>query len=354
MQKQQNNNGQNYYSQPFGSPKTSKNNNHSQYTQYTQYSQYSQYASHNGHTRANSSQRYLRPSDQFPATSDYESDAYYIDSRPPPPSNALMNRTNPQINLSVLKRYVPSISEVLEVEPKVILYELPLGEDEWLPYKIDKADDKTDDKSKKSKVETSHEASDTEGPHGKPAAKTKLKSDIEGPMFVCTQGEMIANERKKGRDGACIFLLNEKGPVSFMIDLATVIHFEAHAFPATPPEDGNKNDIEYVVFGTMFIFRAGENEMKTYGAVMRETEEDRKERDANGTKKELIMSSRAKRIKARIETLWENARDFQMKRETFGLHDVLQGGGGANVNPAAQVTGQEININSLFGFQNER
>jgi hypothetical protein len=63
--------------------------------------------------------------------SDYESDnqGYQSDypSKPPPP-----NRTNEELNLSVLKRYNPEITAILSIAPYAVVYEFsPLPQPEW-------------------------------------------------------------------------------------------------------------------------------------------------------------------------------------------------------------------------------
>lgn len=64
-------------------------------------------------------------------TSDYESDyqAYQSDypTNPPPP-----DRTNEELNLSVLKRHNPQISSILSIAPYAVVYEFsPLPEPQW-------------------------------------------------------------------------------------------------------------------------------------------------------------------------------------------------------------------------------
>lgn len=165
MQGQQNNN------QPF-IPHSPKNNNNNR----PQY----------GHTRNNSSQqRYLRSIDQQgQVTSDYESDAaYYVDSKPPPASAALMNRTNTELNLSVLKRYLPSISHILSVAANAVVFTFSLENMAW------------------------------------------EKANIEGPLFTCSQGE-ANTEAEWGRDGGCAFVLNRKGLDNLILDLTTVSKHE--------------------------------------------------------------------------------------------------------------------------------
>ncbi|KAJ3457736.1 hypothetical protein MRS44_014877 [Fusarium solani] len=62
-----------------------------------------------------------QPSNRIPAISDYESDAaaysaVHADYAPPPP------RTNTELNLSVLQRYLPSIHTILSIAANAVIY----------------------------------------------------------------------------------------------------------------------------------------------------------------------------------------------------------------------------------------
>lgn len=260
MQGQQNN------SLPFVSQSPKNSNNRTQY----------------GHTRNNSSQnRYLRSIDpQGQATSDYESDAaYYVDSQPPPASAALMSRTNTELNLSVLRRYLPSISKILSVAANAVVFTFSLDNMAW------------------------------------------EKANIEGPLFMCSQGE-AETEDEWGRDGGCAFVLNRKGLDNLVLDLTTV----------------SKHEMQ----GDLLIFRV-EVDGKDGNAggdrvvglwIHPETEETR---PANA---------------AIIKRVWTNAREARQQREAVGLGSASQAGGGADVGPAMQAMGREISVDALFGRQN--
>lgn len=71
------------------------------------------------------------PSQPAILASDYESDnqGYQSDypSQPPP-----LNRTNEELNLSVLKRHNPEISSILSIAPYAVVYEFsPMPQPEW-------------------------------------------------------------------------------------------------------------------------------------------------------------------------------------------------------------------------------
>ncbi|KAI1499580.1 hypothetical protein F5X99DRAFT_273880 [Biscogniauxia marginata] len=134
-----------------------------------------------GHLRNRSQQiQAQEQQQQFIVTSDYESDtAHYMASHPSMPPAALAARTNTELNLSVLKRYVPSISSILSIAANAVVYTF------------------------------------------QPPTEWK-KSNIEGTMFICSQD---------GTDGAvsehaCLFILNRKGLQNFVLDLNTVSDFE--------------------------------------------------------------------------------------------------------------------------------
>ncbi|RYO83828.1 hypothetical protein DL763_007707 [Monosporascus cannonballus] len=256
-----NNNHQPSISSPNRNNNNNNNNNNSNRSQY-------------GHTRNSSSQRHLRPLDQVPVTSDYESDAaYYMDSQPPPASAALVNRTNTELNLSVLKRYLPSISYILSVAANAVVFTFSLDNMAW------------------------------------------EKANIEGPLFVCSQGSATA-DGERGRDGGCVFVLNRKGLDNLILDLTTVSKHET------------QNDL------LIFRVEEGSADDKVVGLwIHPETEETR---PTNA---------------ALINQVWSSARTAKEQREAVGL-----GGGsqtaGSDVGPAMQAMGREVSVSALFGHQN--
>ncbi|KAI0398112.1 PH domain-like protein [Xylariaceae sp. FL0594] len=112
-------------------------------------------------------------------TSDYESDtAQYMASHPAMPPTALAGRTNTELNLAVLRRYLPSITNVLSIAANAVVYTF------------------------------------------QPPSEWK-RSTMEGTMFICSQ-RRSPNEPDTG----CLFILNRKGLLNFIIPLDTVSDFE--------------------------------------------------------------------------------------------------------------------------------
>ncbi|KAI0017796.1 hypothetical protein F4780DRAFT_568308 [Xylariomycetidae sp. FL0641] len=135
-----------------------------------------------GHARTRSqhlqAQQHLQ---QYLITSDYESDtAHYMAAHPAIAAPAtLAARTNTELNLSVLQRYVPSITSILAIAANAVVYTF-----------------------------------------SEPAAWNK--SLLEGPMFICSQGGPDGVVSEKG----CLFILNRKGLQNLVLDLNTVSNFE--------------------------------------------------------------------------------------------------------------------------------
>ncbi|KZL85807.1 dcp1-like decapping family protein [Colletotrichum incanum] len=137
-----------------------------------------------------------------PVQSDYESDAaHYVDSHPVPvPNPALFNRTNTDLNLSVLRRYLPSINSTLSIAANAVVYTFNPSLPGW---------DKT---------------------------------GIEGTYFLCMQdpapGAVPATPR------ACIFVLNRRGLENVILDLGDVADFEVvdeiYIFRLRGEEESNK------------------------------------------------------------------------------------------------------------------
>ena len=138
---------------------------------------------HHHHQRQQSSQRIL-------PVSDYESDAaHYMESRPPPPAPELLHRTNTDLNLGVLRRYLPSISAILSIAANAVVYTFSPETQGW------------------------------------------DKPGVEGTMFVCTQaaggnGSGNGGGGNNTTGGACVFVLNRRGLHNVVIDLARVAECE--------------------------------------------------------------------------------------------------------------------------------
>ncbi|KAL0932723.1 mRNA-decapping enzyme 1B [Colletotrichum truncatum] len=117
-----------------------------------------------------------------PVQSDYESDAaHYLDTHPaPPPNPALFTRTNTDLNLSVLRRYLPSINATLSIAANAVVYTF------------------------------------------NPTLPGWDKTGIEGTYFLCMQDPLPGVPAPR----ACIFVLNRRGLENVILDLSDVADFE--------------------------------------------------------------------------------------------------------------------------------
>lgn len=122
-----------------------------------------------------------QPSNRIPGVSDYESDAVAHPSvhnayAPPPP------RSNTELNLSVLQRYLPSIHTILSIAANAVIYTFDGDSGSW------------------------------------------NKSGVEGTLFVCAQSPLPEDPNHRPR--ACVFVLNRKGLDNMIANLARVSHVE--------------------------------------------------------------------------------------------------------------------------------
>ncbi|KAI0490230.1 PH domain-like protein [Xylaria cf. heliscus] len=121
---------------------------------------------------------------QQPPTSDYESDtpqqhmAQHM-AQHVAPSAALAGRTNTELNLSVLRRYLPSITSILSIAANAVVYTF------------------------------------------EPPSQWR-RTTTEGTMFICSQRKAPGDAGETG----CLFILNRKGLQNFILDLDTVGDFE--------------------------------------------------------------------------------------------------------------------------------
>ncbi|KAK8096481.1 uncharacterized protein PG998_004697 [Apiospora kogelbergensis] len=145
-----------------------------------------------GHQRTRSQHLAAQAALNNQITSDYESDtASYMASHPPPSTAALAHRTNTDLNLSVLQRYLPSIAQIKSQAANAVVYTFSPELNSW------------------------------------------DKSGIEGTMFVCAQS-VDATPRSSAQGfqhGAqakgCIFVLNRRGLNNMVLDLSDVEAIEA-------------------------------------------------------------------------------------------------------------------------------
>lgn len=125
-------------------------------------------------------QHHQNHQNQPPVTSDYESDTpQYMASNTAAQSAALAGRTNPELNLSVLRRYLPSITMVLSIAANAVVYTFHSGS-QW------------------------------------------KRTTMEGTMFICSQRKTPGEAGETG----CLFILNRKGLQNFVLDLDNAVNFE--------------------------------------------------------------------------------------------------------------------------------
>lgn len=130
-----------------------------------------------------------QPSGSGPRTvpaSDYESDAvHYLEARDLPPAPQLPHRTNTELNLSVLRRYLPSIRSIVSIAANAVVYNFSSATQNW------------------------------------------EKSGVEGTLFVCEQEPATVSGHAVPR--ACVFVLNRRGLDNLIVELcrATVCEVSA-------------------------------------------------------------------------------------------------------------------------------
>ncbi|KAJ9133822.1 Dcp1-like decapping family protein [Pleurostoma richardsiae] len=118
--------------------------------------------------------------------SDYESDAaHYMETRVAPPAPHLLGRTNTELNLSVLQRYLPSVRSILSIAANAVVYIFIPETQSW------------------------------------------DKSGAEGTLFVCEQEPVFTGTTSLPR--SCVFVLNRRGLDNVVVDLAKVSHCEVTA-----------------------------------------------------------------------------------------------------------------------------
>ncbi|KAL6900502.1 hypothetical protein GGI43DRAFT_51382 [Trichoderma evansii] len=161
------------------------------------------------------------PSNRIPAISDYESDAAITTStyEAPPP------RTNTELNLSVLQRYLPSISRILSIAANAVVYTFDNATQGW------------------------------------------EKSGIEGTMFVCAQTPLPEDPDHRPR--ACVFVLSRRGLDNVIVDLANVGHVEIMGELVILKVEGRWEEGEKVI--GLWIHNDEEGTRATNGAIIEES-----------------------------------------------------------------------------------
>ncbi|KAI1464526.1 PH domain-like protein [Daldinia caldariorum] len=240
--------------------------------------------------------------------SDYESDtAHYMASHPPPPPAALVGRTNTELNISVLRRYRPSITSILSIAAHAVVYVFT------------------------------------------PPAKWD-KSNMEGTLFICAQD---ADGEAAAADG-CLFVLNRKGMQNLILDLNTVSDFElatsllifrldhnlgegpaaaAAASPQIPMENGES--VRPKVLG-MWIYAEDEQDRRTNAALIHEM-----------WSKARSSSSSAR--EDRGDTTRRNDDDEDDEASVPSSESPAGDDAGGHRVPATQGLGRQVSLNELFG-----
>lgn len=160
-----------------------------------------------------------QPSNLIAAISDYESDAAMInqDYAPPPPT-----RTNTDLNLSVLQRYIPSIHSILSIAANAVIYTY---DNEW------------------------------------------VKSGIEGTLFVCAQSPLPGDAENRPR--ACVFVLSRRSLDNVVVDLAKVSHVEITGEFVILKVDGDWAEGEQIL--GIWIHNDKEQTREINGAMIQES-----------------------------------------------------------------------------------
>ncbi len=161
-----------------------------------------------------------QPSNIIPAVSDYESDAaaFQQSYEPPPPRN------NTELNVSVLRRYLPSIHSILSIAANAVVYTFDSDSESW------------------------------------------NKSGIEGTLFVCTQAPLAGDPNNRPR--ACVFVLNRRGLDNVIVDLARVSHVEIMGELVILRVEGDWEEGEKVL--GIWIHNDREETRETNGAMIQE------------------------------------------------------------------------------------
>ncbi|KAB5550816.1 hypothetical protein GE09DRAFT_965301 [Coniochaeta sp. 2T2.1] len=111
------------------------------------------------------------------AVSDYESDAaQYMGAPDLPPPSTVARLSNTELNLSVLRRYLPSILSIVSIAANAVVYTISPTTGQW------------------------------------------EKSGVEGTLFVCEQ-EPVADLAGHVLPRACVFILNRRGLENLVIHL---------------------------------------------------------------------------------------------------------------------------------------
>ena len=199
-------------------PRKQRHQKHPSLSQTLAQSQAQSHGQHShGHRHSNS---------QIFAQSDYESDTAAYMASHPTAGAPLPARTNTELNLSVLRRYIPSITNILSIAANAVVYTFATEAGSW------------------------------------------EKTGVEGTLFVCAQdGGMGPNLEK-----ACLFVLNRRGLDNLVLDLGRVAAFEVMDALLIFKVDGDSDDSgEEKTLGLWLHASAEEDTRQLNAALIQET-----------------------------------------------------------------------------------
>lgn len=227
-----------------------------------------------------------------PVQSDYESDAaHYLDTHPAPaPNPSLLTRTNTDLNLSVLRRYLPSINAIISIAANAVVYTFNPSLPGW---------DKT---------------------------------GIEGTYFLCMQ-DPLPGGVAPAAPRACIFVLNRRGLENVILNLGNVADFE--------------------VMGEIYIFRLRREQTQTRTQTRHDEEEEEEagnkvmgiwihaDKEDTRVMNAAMISETLKQVQMHAAAAQESAGGLPpppQQQEELG--------------PAMQAIGRKLSLSDLFGAQN--
>ncbi|KAK3328100.1 hypothetical protein B0T19DRAFT_423680 [Cercophora scortea] len=238
------------------------------------------------------------------AASDYESDAmHYMEARETPRLPHLPNRTNTELNLSVLQRYVPSIQSIMSIAANAVVYIFSSARQEW------------------------------------------DKSGVEGTMFVCEQDPLVTMDGQE-LPQVCVFVLNRRGLDNLVVDLMRVSDCEMASeliMFRLEDEGGGGDGSSGSDSGS--AAEAPEAEKKVFGIWIHADEHDT--RDVNMD----IIRSAWQRTRAALVQSYEI-------EDTSAAEQTDTDDGGADAERAdspmrdGAVVGRRLSVTDLFGQRN--
>lgn len=210
-----------------------------------------------------------------------------MESRDLPPPPHLLHRTNTELNLSVLRRYLPNIRSIISIAANAVVYTFAKAEQEW------------------------------------------DKSGVEGTLLVCEQEPVAVASQLLPR--ACVFILNRRGLDNVIVDLASVSNCEWDGeFLMFQLEDTGNVDSSHGDDAD-----DAERDPKVLGLWMHAAEQD-DTREANAT----IIREAWRQIQLAVKDM--KGRDFTYGRAVPEIR-------GETVGPAMQAVGRRLSLSELFG-----